>query len=104
MHTHLHIEPRFKGDGQRVGFMHSDPGQLSRERLSLYKSYIQKSYSFSGYGKLNISEGRYFVFDKNSMSITKCLDVRKIPPFFALDATCEDFDSALRKCVFDVQF
>lgn len=33
MHTHLHIAPRFKGDGQRVGFMHTDPEQVSRKRL-----------------------------------------------------------------------
>jgi len=33
MHTHLHIAPRFEGDGQRVGFMHADPGQVSRNSL-----------------------------------------------------------------------
>lgn len=33
MHSHLHIVPRFKGDGQRVGFNHSDPEQYPRTRL-----------------------------------------------------------------------
>jgi histidine triad (HIT) family protein len=33
MHSHLHIAPRFKGDGQRVGFMHADPEQVSRKSL-----------------------------------------------------------------------
>ena len=46
MHTHLHIAPRFKGDGQRVGFMHSDPGQLSRVRLDEVASMISKYMSF----------------------------------------------------------
>lgn len=31
MHSHLHIVPRFKGDGQRVGFSHSD--QVLRTQL-----------------------------------------------------------------------
>jgi len=33
MHSHLHIAPRYKGDGQRVGFSHSDPEQYPRTRL-----------------------------------------------------------------------
>ncbi|MBK9324366.1 MAG: GNAT family N-acetyltransferase [Bdellovibrionaceae bacterium] len=33
MHSHLHIAPRFEGDGQRVGFIHSDPAQYPRARL-----------------------------------------------------------------------
>lgn len=33
MHSHLHIAPRYKGDGQRVGFSHSDPEEYSRARL-----------------------------------------------------------------------
>ena len=33
MHSHLHIAPRFKGDGQRVGFSHSDPDEFPRTRL-----------------------------------------------------------------------
>lgn len=33
MHTHLHIAPRYQGDGQRVGFNHSDPEQYPRARL-----------------------------------------------------------------------
>lgn len=33
MHSHLHILPRFKGDGQRVGFSHSDPDKVSRTML-----------------------------------------------------------------------
>lgn len=33
MHSHLHIAPRFKGDGQRVGFSHADPDQFPRTRL-----------------------------------------------------------------------
>lgn len=31
MHSHLHIVPRFRGDGQRVGFSHS--AQVARPRL-----------------------------------------------------------------------
>lgn len=33
MHSHLHIAPRYKGDGQRVGFSHSDSEQYPRTRL-----------------------------------------------------------------------
>ena len=34
LHSHLHITPRFKGDGQRIGFIHSDPAQYPRARLN----------------------------------------------------------------------
>lgn len=42
MHSHLHIAPRFKGDGQRVGFSHSDPEQFSRKRLNEIAQKIEK--------------------------------------------------------------
>lgn len=40
MHSHLHIIPRFKNDGQRVGFKHSDSIQYSRKRLDEIASKI----------------------------------------------------------------
>lgn len=42
MHCHLHIAPRFKGDGQRVGFTHSDPAQFPRKRLNEIAQKIAK--------------------------------------------------------------
>lgn len=33
MHCHLHIVPRFAGDGQKVGFSHAEAGAFPRERL-----------------------------------------------------------------------
>ncbi len=42
MHSHLHIAPRFKGDGQRVGFSHSDPEQFPRKRLNEIAQKIKK--------------------------------------------------------------
>ncbi len=42
MHSHLHIAPRFKGDGQRVGFSHSDPELFPRNRLDEIASKIKK--------------------------------------------------------------
>jgi diadenosine tetraphosphate (Ap4A) HIT family hydrolase/RimJ/RimL family protein N-acetyltransferase len=42
MHSHLHITPRFTGDGQRVGFSHSDPGQYSSSRLDQIAAEISK--------------------------------------------------------------
>jgi histidine triad (HIT) family protein len=42
MHSHLHIAPRFKGDGQRVGFSHSDSEQFSRKRLNEIAQKIAK--------------------------------------------------------------
>lgn len=33
MHTHLHIGPRKKGDGQKVGFLHLEPDEVSRSIL-----------------------------------------------------------------------
>ena len=42
MHSHLHIAPRFKGDGQRVGFSHSDPEQFPRKRLDEIANQISK--------------------------------------------------------------
>jgi histidine triad (HIT) family protein len=33
-HSHLHIAPRFRGDGQRMGFNHADPGQVKRATLN----------------------------------------------------------------------
>ena len=41
MHSHLHIAPRFEGDGQRVGFNHSDPGEFPRERLDRIATKIR---------------------------------------------------------------
>ncbi len=32
-HTHLHIAPRFKGDGHRMGFSGSDADESSRSKL-----------------------------------------------------------------------
>ncbi|ATH07410.1 HIT family protein [Halobacteriovorax marinus] len=32
-HTHLHITPRFKGDGYRMGFSGTDADESSREKL-----------------------------------------------------------------------
>lgn len=42
MHSHLHIAPRFEGDGQRVGFSHSDPDQFPRKRLNDIAQKIAK--------------------------------------------------------------
>ena len=42
MHSHLHILPRSKNDGQRVGFSHSDSMQLSRKRLDEIADKISK--------------------------------------------------------------
>lgn len=35
MHCHLHIVPRYKDDGQRIGFKHADDGQYGRSQLDL---------------------------------------------------------------------
>jgi histidine triad (HIT) family protein len=32
-HSHLHIVPRFKGDGHRMGFSHANPGRVDHETL-----------------------------------------------------------------------
>ncbi|MBK9324386.1 MAG: HIT domain-containing protein [Bdellovibrionaceae bacterium] len=42
MHSHLHIAPTFKGDGQRVGFSHSDPEMFPRKRLDEIATKISK--------------------------------------------------------------
>lgn len=42
MHSHLHIAPRFRGDGQRVGFSHADPEQFPRKRLNEIAQEISK--------------------------------------------------------------
>ena len=41
MHSHLHILPRYRGDGQRVGFSHSDPDEISRSSLDLIAAKIR---------------------------------------------------------------
>lgn len=33
MHSHLHIVPRFLGDGLKMGFSHTDPEEATRRRL-----------------------------------------------------------------------
>lgn len=33
MHSHLHIVPRFEGDGHKIGFSHSNPDETDIERL-----------------------------------------------------------------------
>lgn len=45
MHTHLHIGPRYSGDGQRVGFLHADPGQVTKEYLDEIALKISKQIS-----------------------------------------------------------
>ncbi len=40
LHSHLHIIPRFSGDGQSVGFRHSGPDQYPRSRLEAIASEI----------------------------------------------------------------
>ncbi|KYG66458.1 hypothetical protein AZI86_05275 [Bdellovibrio bacteriovorus] len=42
MHSHLHIAPRFKGDGQRTGFSHSDPDEYPRKRLDEIANKVKK--------------------------------------------------------------
>lgn len=42
MHSHMHIIPRFKGDGQRIGFTHSDTEQFPRMRLDEIAKSILK--------------------------------------------------------------
>lgn len=42
MHSHLHLAPRFRGDGQRVGFSHADPEEYPRKRLDEIVSKISK--------------------------------------------------------------
>ena len=41
-HSHLHIAPRYKGDGQRTGFSHSDPDEYPRTRLDDIAKKISK--------------------------------------------------------------
>jgi ribosomal-protein-alanine N-acetyltransferase len=43
MHSHLHIAPRFIGDGQTVGFRHADSGAISRERLNEVAQMVQRN-------------------------------------------------------------
>lgn len=45
MHTHLHIAPRFSGDGQRVGFIHAEPEQVDRSRLDKIALKISREIS-----------------------------------------------------------
>lgn len=42
MHSHLHIAPRFRGDGQRVGFSHADPDEYPRKKLDDIANEISK--------------------------------------------------------------
>lgn len=46
-HTHLHIAPRSKGDGQRVGFIHADPNQIARKYLDEIALKISNQINFS---------------------------------------------------------
>jgi histidine triad (HIT) family protein len=41
LHCHLHIAPRFEGDGQRVGFRHADSIDYPRERLNAIAGKIR---------------------------------------------------------------
>jgi histidine triad (HIT) family protein len=42
-HVHLHIVPRFVGDGQKAGFVHSETGHYSREQFEQIAIAIRKS-------------------------------------------------------------
>jgi len=42
MHSHLHIAPRFEGDGHEVGFSHSDPELYPRNHLDTIANKIKK--------------------------------------------------------------
>ncbi len=42
MHSHLHIVPRMRGDGQRIGFSHAGPEQFPRVRLDDIAQKIKK--------------------------------------------------------------
>lgn len=90
------------GNNSKVNIVSSDRIEVIFARISLYKSYIQGAYSFSKIGKLKLNEGCYFLFNKSSKSITHYIDIRSIPPFFAIDAVGEDFDAALKKCVIEI--
>lgn len=39
-HSHLHIVPRFEGDGQKPGFSHSDAPQVDRAKLNVVAAMI----------------------------------------------------------------
>lgn len=41
MHSHLHIAPRFKGDGHRVGFSGCDPDESTRDKLDTTADLIK---------------------------------------------------------------
>lgn len=40
LHSHLHVAPRFIGDGQKVGFMNDDPDQANRFELDEFAKQI----------------------------------------------------------------
>ena len=42
LHSHLHVAPRFKGDGQKVGFMNDDPDQENRFELDEFAKQISE--------------------------------------------------------------
>lgn len=42
-HVHLHIVPRFDGDGQKSGFTHAKAGQYSQEQFKQIALKIRKS-------------------------------------------------------------
>ena len=46
-HSHLHLAPRFHGDGQRVGFVNEDPDEISRTKLDEIAQQIAKALSSS---------------------------------------------------------
>ena len=43
LHSHLHIAPRFKGDGHKMGFSHHDASESLRKSLDMTASIISES-------------------------------------------------------------
>jgi len=41
-HSHLHIVPRFYGDGHKMGFSHTDPEQINRATLNVIAGKISQ--------------------------------------------------------------
>lgn len=63
-HAHLHVVPRFKGDGQRMGFSHADPDEAPRSELDRNSNKIR--------GALEASLWQPPAYDEKRVGIKIC--------------------------------
>lgn len=79
-HVHIHIVPRFNGDGQKSGFTHAKDGRYSQEQFKLVAFKMRKSIAGSGSSQHleSIDHNRLFVndFEKSKAWYAKVLMVQ----------------------------